>query len=193
MSNMSSKMMVLVACLGVGCGGDGSGEGSDVGSQGLPSDPHACGIVAKVSGGLNHDFGGTLECAGAVAGAGVIDYEGQKGEDEKGYVAVNFDFASPPEEGRTGPWGIASVLLAQRLPGPSGVEMAPLVRWEIPGGGCTLNIKSTSPDPVVPDDLLWVNGEGSCSAPAVATDGSGKGPVTIGGFAFNSYVIRGFR
>jgi hypothetical protein len=193
MNSTASKMVVLVAYLGVGCGSDGSGEGSDVGSQGLPSDAHTCGIVAKVSGGLEHDFGGTLECAGAVAGAGVIDYEGKEGESEKGYVAINFDFSSPPEEGRTGPWGIAGVLLAQRLPGPSGIEMAPLLRWEIRDGGCSLTIKATSPDPVVPDDLLWVNGEGSCSAPAVATGGSAEAPVTIGAFAFNSYVIRGFR
>jgi hypothetical protein len=186
-------LTLLAACLSVSCGGDGSGEGSDAGSQGLPSDPHTCGIIAKVSGGLAHDFAGTRDCGGGVMGVGFIDYEGEKGEDEKGYFALNFDFAAAPEDGQTGPLGIARVLLAQRLPGPSGLEMAPLLRWEIPEGGCTLTIKSTSPDPVVPDDLLWLNGEGNCSAPANATGGSTKGPVTIGTFAFNSYVLRGFR
>jgi len=184
----------LVASLGLGCSGGGSGEGSDGGAQSLPSDPHECGIVAKVSGGLEHDFGGTLDCAGATTGTTIFDFQGQKGNFEEGYAALQFSFFAP-DEGQTGPVTVEGVTLAQRPPGPQSDITAPaqVLTWEVRAGGCSLNVNSTSLDPVVPADLLWVNGEGTCSEAAIATGTNTAGPATIGPFAFNSYVLLGFR
>ena len=102
MKMMASRVMAVVVCLCPACSSSSSSSDADRDPRGLPSSPHECGMVAKVTGGLEHEFDGAQNCAGAVTGTTVADYPGATVNDDEGFVSLSVSFLVPDMEGFSG-------------------------------------------------------------------------------------------
>jgi hypothetical protein len=99
-------------------------------------------------------------------------------------ISFNVEFvnAMPPLE-QTGIFPIANVTLLQHA------SDGGLLQWQTPPGACTVTITRSVcvVTPTAGND--WLEGSGTCTAPAAPTAGNSGAPVTIGDFTFRNYVL----